>query len=64
MSSVTTLGTSGSDGSSTLGGMDQSCADFVLMASPVRGGAPFHLSFLLDLCNVQVFQSNQPAQSA
>ncbi|KAL3131609.1 hypothetical protein ABBQ38_007906 [Trebouxia sp. C0009 RCD-2024] len=37
MSSVTTLGTSGSDAASTLGGLDQSCADCVLMASPIRG---------------------------
>ena len=37
ISSVTTLGTSGSDTASTLGGLDQSCADFVLMASPIRG---------------------------
>ena len=37
MASVTTLATSASDGGSTLGGLDQSCADFVLMASPVRG---------------------------
>ena len=49
MSSVTTLATSGSDGSSTLGGMDQSCADFVLMASPIRGEAASHLNFLLKL---------------
>ena len=39
MLSVTTLGTSGSDRGSTLGGLDQSCQDFVLMASPVRGEA-------------------------
>ena len=37
ISSVTTLGTSGSETASTLGGLDQSCADFVLMASPIRG---------------------------
>lgn len=37
MSSVTTLGTSGSDAASTLGGLDQSSADCVLMASPIRG---------------------------
>ncbi|DBA98665.1 TPA: hypothetical protein ACH3X1_014446 [Trebouxia sp. C0004] len=37
MLSVTSLGTSGSDRGSTLGGVDQSCQDFVLMASPVRG---------------------------
>ncbi|KAL0032705.1 hypothetical protein WJX79_005111 [Trebouxia sp. C0005] len=37
MLSVTTLGTSGSDRGSTLGGVDQSCQDFVLMASPIRG---------------------------
>ena len=37
MSSVTTLGTSGSVAGSTLGGLDQSCADCVLMASPIRG---------------------------
>ena len=43
ISSVTTLGTSGSDTTSTLGGLDQSCADFVLMASPIRG----ELSYLL-----------------
>ena len=38
MSSVTTLGGSGSDGASTLGEVDQSGQDFVLMASPIRGG--------------------------
>ncbi len=37
MSSVTTLGTSGSDGGSTFGGVDHSCGDLVLMASPIRG---------------------------
>lgn len=37
MSSVTTVGTSGSDAASTLGGLDQSSADCVLMASPIRG---------------------------
>ena len=37
MSSVTTLATSGSDGGSTVGGLDQSCGDLVLMASPIRG---------------------------
>lgn len=39
MSSVTTLATSGSDGGSTFGGVDQSCGDLVLMASPIRGEA-------------------------
>lgn len=43
ISSVTTVATSGSDSASTLGGLDQSCADFVLMASPIRGQAPHPL---------------------
>lgn len=44
MSSVTTLGTSGSDGGSTLGALDQSCGDLVLMASPIRGESPQHFA--------------------
>ena len=55
MSSVTTLGGSGSDGASTLGEVDQSGQDFVLMASPIRGGAFLSLSVLWVFCVVFFF---------
>ena len=61
MSSVTTLATSGSDGGSTLGGLDQSCGDFVLMASPIRGklSQPCSLTIVFDTAAVDIDSSEE-----